>query len=212
MPTFLCSAILFDLDGVLVDSTKAVEGWWRLWSRENGLDAEEVMKVMHGRPTADVVRLVAPQMDAEAEAKRIEKRASGNDGVVAMSGAAELLRRLPENRWAVVTSGTRGPATARLQFVGLPVPGFFVTADDVSRGKPDPEPYLRGARLLGVRPEECLVIEDAPLGIQSAHAAGMKVIGLATTFPAKELEADAVAESLAQVHMKVLDTKLEVEL
>ncbi len=211
MHTFLCSAILFDLDGVLVDSTPAVAGWWRLWAQENNVDAEEVLKVMHGRPTIDVVRLMTPHLDAEAEAKRIEQRASGNDGVTVMPGAAELLRSLPEERWGVVTSGTRGPAIARLQYAGLPVPRVFVTADDVSKGKPAPEPYLKGAQLLGTNPAECLVVEDAPLGIQSAHAGGMKVIGLATTFPAELLAADAVAEGLRQIRVSVQGGQLTVE-
>jgi len=211
MHTFLCSAILFDLDGVLVDSTPAVAGWWRIWARENDVDAEEVLKVMHGRPTIDVVRLMTPHLDAAAEARKIEQRASGNDDVTAMPGAAELLRSLPVGRWGVVTSGTRGPATARLRFVGLPVPRVFVTADDVTKGKPDPEPYLQGARLLGMQPAECLVIEDAPLGIHSAHAGGMKVIGLATTFPAELLAADAVANTLQQIRVTAEGSGLKVE-
>lgn len=212
MPKFSCSAILFDLDGVLVDSTPAVAGWWRVWAQEHNVDAEAVLNIMHGRPTVDVVRLMAAHLDAEAEAKRIEKRASGNEGVVVMPGAAELLNSLPEGTWGVVTSGTRGPATARLQFAGLPVPRVLVTADDVSKGKPSPEPYLQGARLLRMNPAECLVIEDAPFGIQSGHAAGMKVIGLATTFPADSLEADAVAERLNQIRVTVSEGKLQIEL
>lgn len=214
MHTFLCSAILFDLDGVLVDSTRAVARWWRIWAQENNVDAERVLKVMHGRRTVEVVRLAAPHLDAEAEAKKIEQRPSGNDdedGVVVMPGAAELLKSLPDDRWGVVTSGNRRHATARLQFAGLPVPRVLVGADDVSKGKPAPEPYLKGAQLLGMNPTECLVVEDAPLGIQSAHAGGMKVIGLATTFPPELLAADAVADGLLQIRVSVQHGQLRVE-
>jgi sugar-phosphatase len=130
-----------------------------------------------------------------------------------MPGAAELLKSLPEDRWAVVTSGTRIPATTRLQFANLPLPRVLVGADDVSKGKPDPEPYLKGAQLLGMNPADCLVIEDAPAGIQSAHAGGMKVIALASTYPVSELhDADAVATSLGQIKVSVLDGKLKIDL
>jgi sugar-phosphatase len=212
MPTFFCSAMLFDLDGVLVDSTVAVARWWRIWAGENKIDVAKVLKIVHGRRTVEVVRLMAPHLDPEAEAKRIEQRANGND-VVVMPGAVELLKSLPENRWAVVTSGTRRPAAARLQSVGLPVPRVLVAADDVSQGKPAPEPYLKGAQFLGIEPSECLVIEDAPVGIQSGHAGGMKVIGIASTYPAAQLsEADAVARELRQIRVRVRDGKLEVDL
>jgi sugar-phosphatase len=216
MPTFFCSAMLFDLDGVLVDSTVAVARWWRIWAEENKIDVAKVLKIVHGRRTVEVVRLMAPHLDPEAEAKRIEQRASGNDdrdGVVVMPGAVELLASLPADRWAVVTSGTRRPAAARLQSAGLPVPPVLVGADDVSNGKPAPEPYLKGAQLLGMPPSECLVIEDAPVGIQSGHAGGMKVIGIASTYPAAELsDADAVAEELRQIRVRVQDGKLLVDL
>src|ERR1700686_1629617 len=125
MPTFFCSAMLFDLDGVLVDSTVAVARWWRVWADENKIEVEKVLKIVHGRRTVEVGRLMAPHLDPEAEAKRIEQRASGNDdrdGVVVMPGAVELLRSLPDDRWAVVTSGTRGPAPGRPPPPGIPAP------------------------------------------------------------------------------------------
>jgi sugar-phosphatase len=208
--------MLFDLDGVLVDSTVAVARWWRVWADENKIDVEKVLKVIHGRRTVEVVRLMAPHLDPEAEAKRIEQRASGHDdrdGVIVMPGAAELLKSLPGDRWAVVTSGTRRPALARLQSAGLPAPRVLVGADDVSNGKPAPEPYLKGAQLLGMKPAECLVIEDAPVGIQSGHAGAMKVIGIASTYPAAELsDADAVAQELRQIRVRLQDGKLQVDL
>jgi len=143
---------------------------------------------------------LAPHLDAEAEVKRIEKmEAEDQDGVVVMPGAAELLTSIPEGRWCVVTSGTRYLATSRLKHANLSLPRILVSADDVSKGKPDPEPYLTGARLLGMKASDCLVIEDAPAGILAARAGGMKVIGMTSTYPASALRADVVIQKLAQI-------------
>lgn len=203
MTTFYCSAILFDLDGVLVDSTRSVDRQWRIWAREQGIDEEKVVSVAHGVRTVEVIRRLAPQLDAEAEVHRLEAReAADRDGVSVMPGAVELVRAIPKGRWCVVTSGMRRLARARLQLAEIEVPAVLVTAEDVTAGKPDPAPYLRGAGLLGVPAGECLVIEDAPAGIQSAHAAGMKVIGLTSTFSGQALsEADAVVRQLAEIQV-----------
>ena len=203
MKTFNCAAILFDLDGVLVDSTGSVTRQWRRWAEEQNLDPDKVVEIAHGVRTIEIVRRLAPQLDAQAETLRLEKReADDQEGVSVMPGAADLLRSIPEGRWCVVTSGTRYLATARLQLGNLPMPKVLVSADDVSKGKPDPEPYLMGARLLGVNPSECLVIEDAPAGIRAAHAGEMKAIGITSTYPAAELlEADAVIQKLAQIRV-----------
>lgn len=203
MPTLSCSAILFDLDGVLVDSTRSVDRQWRIWAREQGIDEQKVMSVAHGVRTIEVIRRVAPHLDARAEVQKLEARESADhDGVSVMPGAVELVRSIPKGRWCVVTSGTRRLARARLQLAGLAVPPVLVTADDVAAGKPDPAPYLKGAELLGVPAGECLVIEDAPAGIQSAHAAGMKVIGLTSTFSRQAVsEADAVISRLDDVRV-----------
>lgn len=201
MHTFLCAAILFDLDGVLVDSTGAVDQEWRAWAREQGVDEDKVIAIAHGVRTIEVIRAVAPHLDAEAEVRRLESReADHQEGVSVMPGAADLVRSIPEGRWCVVTSGTRPLAEARLRWAGIPIPAVMITADDVVNGKPDPEPYLNGAQGLGFEPRDCLVIEDAPAGIQSAQAGGMKVIGLASTFAAAKLvAADAVAEKLGGI-------------
>jgi len=161
------------------------------------------MAVAHGVRTIEVIRAVAPDLDAEAEVRKLESReADDRDGVIAMPGAIELVRAIPEDRWCVVTSGTRLLASARLRLFGIPVPKFMITADDVVNGKPHPEPYLKGGELLGVNPQQCLVVEDAPAGIKSAHTAGMKVIALASTYPASALnEADGVVEKLAQIQV-----------
>jgi sugar-phosphatase len=203
MIEFRCSAILFDLDGVLIDSTRSVERQWRAWAREKGIDEEKVMAIAHGVRSIEVIRAVAPHLDAAPEVQWLESHeAEDQSDVTVMPGAAELIRAIPAGRWCVVTSGTRYLATARLRLGGLPVPKVLVTADDVTNGKPHPEPYLKGAELLGFKPEECLVIEDAPAGIQAAHAAGMKVIGLTSTYPVAKLsEADATVKKLNQVHI-----------
>jgi sugar-phosphatase len=205
---------LFDLDGVLCDSTQAVDREWREWAARKGVDGDAVMAISHGVRTVEVIRRVAPHLDAEAEAAAIENHeAHDQRGVVVMPGAGELLKAIPEGRWGVVTSGTRLLAANRLRHCGLPVPEVMVTSDDVTNGKPDPEPYLKGAALLGFSPEECLVIEDAPAGIQSARAGGMKVIGLGSTYGVEKLSlADAVVSRLRELIVQERDHGLKVEI
>jgi len=204
MPVFFCAAILFDLDGVLVDSTRAVDREWRNWARRKGVDGDAIMAIAHGVRTVEVIRRVAPHLDAEAEAQEIEREEAGDQqGVAVMSGAVRLVQSMPGGRWGVVTSGSRLLATARLQFCGLPVPEVLISSDDVTNGKPHPEPYLRGAAGLGVSAADCLVIEDAPAGIESASAAGMKVIGIASTYAMSELKmADAVIAGLEELSVE----------
>ena len=204
MPSFRCSTILFDLDGVLLDSTLAVAEQYTNWALEHGLDPAEVMKAAHGVRTVEVVQRVAPHLDPVAETKRIEQREAVATNVVAMPGAVELLNSIPRGKWCVVTSGTRFLATTRMRNFGIPLPDVLVTADDVKNGKPDPEPYRKGAELLKVNPANCVVVEDAPAGIRSAHAAGMKVISMPTTYPAAELhEADAIVSGLPRIKVSL---------
>ena len=200
MPSFHCSAILFDLDGVLLDSTRVVAAQYTRWAIEHNLDPDEVMKAAHGVRTLEVVQRVAPHLDAVAETKKIEDREAAADGIIPIPGAVALLSSIPKGRWCVVTSGTRFLATTRMRKFGIPIPDILVTADDVSNGKPDPEPYRKGAELLKANPAECVVFEDAPAGIRSARAAGMKVISLPSTYPASELhEANVIVSGLGNV-------------
>lgn len=212
MPVFECSAILFDLDGVLCDSTKAVDREWREWAARKGVDGDAVMAIAHGVRTIEVIRRVAPQLDAEVEAAAIENHeAHDQRGVTVMPGAVELVKSIPAERWGVVTSGSRLLAENRLQYCGLPVPNVLVTSDDVINGKPHPEPYLKGAAGLGFAPEECVVIEDAPAGIASAQAAGMKVIAIASTYAAAKLEsADAIIRGFHELSVQASDRRLMV--
>ncbi len=203
MPTFSCAAVLFDLDGVLCDSTRQVDREWREWAARKGVDGDAVMAIAHGVRTLEVIRRVAPHLNAEVEAAAIENHeAHDQRGVTVMPGAADLLKSIPDGRWGVVTSGSRLLATNRLRHCGLPVPEVLVTSDDVVNGKPDPEPYLKGAMRLGFGPAECLVIEDAPAGIESARAGGMKVIGMASTYGVEKLtRADAIVQKLAGIQV-----------
>jgi mannitol-1-/sugar-/sorbitol-6-phosphatase len=209
MTIFRCAAILFDLDGVLIDSTRSVERQWRIWARERSIDEERVVAVAHGVRAIEVIRTVAPHLDAAAEVRILESRESADyEGVAVMPGAVDLVRTIPDGLWCVVTSGTRHLAIARLRLAGIPVPKVLITADDVINGKPHPEPYLKGAQQLGVSPKGCLVIEDAPAGIRAAHAGGMKAVGLTSTFPASALsEADAVLGKLQQIQVGIDGTR-----
>jgi len=186
-----------------VDSTRRVDREWREWAARKGLDGDAIMAIAHGVRTIEVIRRVAPNLDAEAETREIEEHETNDqEGVVVMPGAVELVRSIPDGRWGVVTSGTRDLASTRLRYCGLPVPKVLVTADDVTHGKPHPEPYLKGAEWLGFAPAECVVFEDAPAGIQSAREAGMKVIGMASTYGADRLgHANAVVAKLGQIQI-----------
>jgi mannitol-1-/sugar-/sorbitol-6-phosphatase len=215
MPIFQCSAILFDLDGVLVDSTRAVDREWRAWAARKGVDGDAIMAIAHGVRTVEVIRRVAPHLDAELEASLIEsEEAEDKEGVVVMPGAVELVHSIPDGRWGVVTSGSRLLASTRLVYCGLPVPKVLITADDVTQGKPHPEPYLKGAEGLGFKPADCLVIEDAPAGIQSGLSGGMKVIGITSTYAAAKLvHADAVIGKLGAVRVATNGAgKLSIEI
>ncbi|MEO6525808.1 MAG: HAD-IA family hydrolase [Gemmatimonadaceae bacterium] len=197
----LANAMLFDLDGVLADSTASVNRSWSAWARRVGLDPVELLAKVHGRRAIDTVRAVRPELDAEEELDfLIGLETTDNDDVVPIPGARELLRSLPADAWAVVTSGIRVVAAARLTAAGIPLPQIIVSAESVARGKPDPEGYLLGAEKLGVTPGECVVVEDAPAGAAAARAAGMRLLALTTTHAEADLQpADLVAADLSHV-------------
>src|SRR4051812_7708097 len=201
----LASAILFDLDGVLADSTPSVTRAWSAWARRVGLAPERLLPLVHGRRAIDTIRAVRPELDPESElATLVADETSDNADVVEIPGARALVSALPVDRWAIVTSGLRPVATARLVAAGVPLPRVMITAESIDRGKPDPEAYLRGAAALGVAPSECLVVEDAPAGAEAARAAGMRILGLTTTHTAEELTpVDLIAPNLTHVTVRV---------
>jgi mannitol-1-/sugar-/sorbitol-6-phosphatase len=185
-----CNAVLFDLDGVLVDSTPAVARVWTRWALERGLNPAEVVKRAHGRPSLSTIREYLPEADLELENSEVERRELADlEGVVVLPGARELLSSLPPAGWTIVTSCTRPLAEARIRAAALPSPEHLVSADDITRGKPDPEPYLKAAKLLGFLAQDCVVVEDVPAGILAGRAAGTQVIAVRTTAADQELAA-----------------------
>ena len=195
------AAVLFDLDGVLVESRESTERVWLDWARRNRIEEGALRSAMHGVRSADVIRALRPDLDAVPESEEVERRqAEDVEGLAAIPGAAAALRALKVDRVAVVTSGTRPLALARLGAVGIEPPAVMVFADDVTRGKPDPEGYLTAARRLGTSPAEALVVEDAPPGIEAARAAGAATVGVTSTHTREELErADIVLDSLEEL-------------
>jgi len=183
-----CDAILFDLDGVLVDSTTRVTETWERWARKHQLDPARVIAAAHGRRTIETVQIVAPHLAATDEVATLEASESvGTEGVFEIPGAREILASLPPDSWAIVTSGIRAVATLRIRHTHLPMPRVLVCAEDIQRGKPDPEGYLTAAQSLGVDPSRCVVIEDTPPGLEAARAAGMQSIAVCGTYSADAL-------------------------
>jgi sugar-phosphatase len=184
-----CNALLFDLDGVLIDSTPAVARVWHRWAVEHGLDPETVIHMAHGRPSRTTIRDLLPNADIDHEDREVERREIADlDGVVLLPGARELLNILPPERWTIATSCTRPLAEVRLRAAGLPIPKTMITSNDVKIGKPDPEPYLKAAAKLGFAASECVVVEDVPAGIRAGKAAGAGVIAFLTTVTRRDLE------------------------
>jgi len=184
-----CAALLFDLDGVLINSTPAVARVWRQWAVEHGFNPEEVVARAHGRPSLTTVREYLPHADHEMENREVERREIEDlEGVIPLPGALDLLASLPHDRWTIVTSCTRALAEVRIQAAGLPLPRKMITSNDIQRGKPDPEPYLRGAAVLGFPAEQCVVLEDVPAGVRAGKSAGARVTAFTTTVKAVALQ------------------------
>lgn len=205
-------ALLFDNDGTLVSSLESVNRCWSRWAREFGVTEEDFVRVgLHGRPAAEIAADLLPADVLPRAVARIEELEVEDvvGGVVLLPGSADLLASLPAERWAVVTSASRRLAEARLGEVGVR-PKAMITADDITRGKPDPEPFLLGARLLGVDPERCVVFEDAPAGLAAARAAGMRTVALTTTHQRSELDADVVVGDLSEVSVQVVAGGVEI--
>ncbi|MET8447544.1 HAD family hydrolase [Streptomyces sp. NPDC005209] len=211
--TIHAHALLFDNDGTLVSSLDSVERCWTRWAGEYGITAEDFGRVeLHGRTAAEIVADLLPTRrvpEAVARVEQLEVEDVPNGGVRLLPRTKDVLDALPADRWAVVTSATRRLAEARLDAVGIR-PKTFVCADDVTRGKPDPEPYLLAARQLGVDPAHCVVFEDAPAGLRAGRAAGMTTVALTTTHRAHELVADLVVEDLSDLSVLATDAGVEI--
>ncbi len=211
--TIRAEAMLFDNDGTLVSSIESVQRCWTRWAGEYGITAEQFARVeLHGRTAAEVAADLLPAAvvpGAVARIEELEVEDVPNGGVHLLPGTRDFLDALPADRWAVVTSATRRLAEARLGAVGIR-PKAMVCADDVTRGKPDPEPYLLAARGLGVDPARCVVFEDAPAGLRAGRAAGMATVALATTHRAAELTADLVVKDLSALSVLVTEAGLEI--
>ena len=206
MTKIQCAGVLFDLDGVLVDSTPAVARVWAKWAARHGFDADEVVRQAHGRPSIATIRELLPNGNHDEENAEVERGEIADvDGVVPLPGALEILRAIPLDRWVIATSCTRELANVRIRAAGLPQPKHLITSSDVVHGKPNPEPYLKAAQALSTDPIRCVVVEDAPAGIRAGKAAGARVYALRTTAPDAELlasGADWIANDLASLRLE----------
>ena len=208
--------ILFDMDGVLVSSIGSVTRCWRRWAAHYGVPGADTYEVPHGMRAVDIMQQLVPGLDVVAGLRLIEDMELDDVAdLKVLPGARELLESLPAERWAIVTSATRRLLVGRLAAAGLPVPSLIISADMVERGKPDPEPYRRGAELIHARPNDCLVVEDAPNGVAAGVAAGCPVLGVEGTHSKGELLAAGaqwVVPSLLRVHAATSDDLLKVSL
>jgi sugar-phosphatase len=204
--------LLFDMDGVLISSIGSVRRSWRKWAALYGVPDAENYEVPHGMRAIEIVKSLRPDIDPEEGLKVIEDiEVDDMEDLQVLPGVRSLLEGLPIDRWAIVTSATKRLTLARLEYAGLPLPERLITADMVERGKPDPEPYRRGAALLGLRNEDCVVVEDAPSGVGAGKAAGSRVLGVLGTHTIEELqEADWIVDSLAGVEARSVDGSLEL--
>jgi mannitol-1-/sugar-/sorbitol-6-phosphatase len=185
MAQLVVSGLLFDLDGTLIDSSASVERNWHRLAEGIDMPWDEISPWIHGIPVRQVLARLRPDMEPDEiehwHQFMVEAESTDTGDIVPLPGTLAALDQLPTNRWAIVTSGGRRLATARIKAAGLPLPRHLITADDVPVGKPDPAPYLAGSLALGFPPTSCLAFEDAPAGIASAQAAKVPVIGIGTT-------------------------------
>jgi len=210
------AGLLFDMDGVLVSSIASARRCWKLWAKHYGVADWQAVEIPHGTRAEEIVRLLAPWGDVAEGLRRIEDMEIEDvSDIVTLPGARELLESLPKERWAIVTSATDRLLQARLRAAGLPQPERLISANMVTHGKPDPEPYLLGAQRLGFAAKDCIVFEDAPSGVKAGVAAGCQVVGVLGTTPDETLRKEGASwlvASLAGVRAVVSDGGLRVEI
>jgi mannitol-1-/sugar-/sorbitol-6-phosphatase len=211
-------AILFDMDGVLISSIASVNRCWRRWAAHYGVPVGPDWEIAHGTRAVEIIRLLRPDFTPEqaAEGLRLIEDMEIEDvaDLKVLPGVRELLASLPPERWTIVTSATRRLMVGRLRAAALPSPERLIAGDDVTLGKPNPEPYQKGAALLGLQPQDCIVIEDAPSGVGAGVAAASRVLGVLGTHTAPELYAAGatwVAASLLGVSVRLEGDLLQLE-
>ncbi len=204
--------MLFDMDGVLVSSLGSVERSWAKWGEMRGVDGTKAIQTAHGKRAIETIRTLRPDLNDEEELLVIEQiEIDDTEGLQVLPGVEPLLASLPAGSWTVCTSATRRLAQVRMEHAGLTPPERFISADMVAHGKPHPEPYLRGAGLLGFAPERCVVFEDAPAGCAAGKAAGCVVIATLFSHTREQLAAaDYIVESLEGIRVSGEAGRLEI--
>ena len=207
-----CKGILFDMDGILISSLGSVERSWTRWSNMRGVDPEHAIRIIHGRRAIESLTALRPDLDGEQELGILEQfEIDDTEDIAVLPGVKELIAALPPDRWTVVTSATDRLARVRLAAAGLPVPRHFVNGNSVSEGKPHPAPFLAGAAMLGLKPQDCVVFEDSGSGVKAGHAAGSIVIATMFAHETQDLsKADYVVEDLTSVSATVEDQGIEL--
>ena len=206
-------AVLFDMDGTLVDSTRVVERCWEHWGRQHGIPLAEILRFSHGRPTLETMEHFRPGADHTADAaEMLDTEVTDTEGVIAVAGANAAVLACASGRWGVVTSAPRNLAEVRLKAAGLPIPELLITVEQIARGKPDPEGFLLAATRLNVAPADCIVFEDTGPGVEAATRAGMRAIGLLTTVRREQLACDYVTRDFRDVTITGQSDGFEVDL
>ena len=208
-----CAAILFDMDGTIVDSTAIVERAWGWWADRHGIPVSDVLRFSHGRPTVDTLEHFLGGRDHTSElAEMLLFEEQVTEGLTAVPGARDAVEAVRNGKWAVVTSAPRKLASIRLAAAGLPIPQVLVGVDEIPRGKPDPQGYLLAAEHLNVTAADCLVFEDTGPGIEAGLRAGMRAVGLLTTVPREQLGCEWVARDFRDVKITTTSLGFDVQI